>query len=81
MQSFEISFASLVCYSEFIYLEIDKNDEQLILNDEELQKVKMLYGRICFCRGSMGYFKVTEGKLFLFNKNKKLNMNLNFQVN
>jgi len=67
-------------YSEYVYLEIDKNDEQLILNDEELQKVKMLFGRICFCRGSMGYYKVTQGQLFLFNKNKKLNMKLTFKV-
>lgn len=67
-------------YSEFIYLEIDKNEEQIILTDGDLQKVKMLYGRICFCRGSMGYFKVTDGQLFLFNKNKKLSMNLTFDV-
>lgn len=68
-------------YSEYIYLEIDKNDEQLILKNEELQKVKMLYGRICFCRNSMGYFRIKEGQLFLFNKNKKLTINLNFKGN
>ncbi len=51
-------------YSEFVYFEINKDDKQLILKDTELQKVKMLFGRICFCRGAMGYFKVTEGDLF-----------------
>ena len=68
-------------YSEYVYLEIDENEERLILKDKELQKVKMLFGRICFCRGSMGYFKVTEGNLFLFNNNGKFNMDLEFKVN
>ncbi|MCF6297061.1 MAG: hypothetical protein L3J08_03615 [Flavobacteriaceae bacterium] len=68
-------------YSEFIYLEIDKNEENLILKDKELQKVKLLFGRICFCRGSMGYYKVTQGELFLLNNNEILNMKLKFKVN
>ena len=68
-------------YSEYIYLEVNKNKEHLILKDKELQKVKLLFGRICFCRGSMGYFKVTQGELFLFNNNGIINMKLKFKVN
>ena len=67
-------------YSEFIYFEIDKNEKQIILKDKELQNVKMLFGRICFCRDAMGYFRVTEGSLFLFNNNNKLQINLKFNV-
>ena len=67
-------------YSEFVYLEIDENDKQIILKDEELQKVKMLFGRICFCRDAMGYFKVTEGSLFIFNNDRKLLINSKFKV-
>lgn len=77
----EVKNAADSNYSEFVYLEIDKSDERLILKDKELQKVKMLFGRICFCRDSMGYFKVTEGNLFLFNNNGKFSMNLKFKVN
>ena len=67
-------------YSEFVYLEVNEYEPQLILKDKELQKVKMLFGRICFCRGAMGYFRVTRGSLFLFNIKGKLNMDLTFQV-
>lgn len=67
-------------YSEYVYFEINKKDQRLILRDSELQKVKMLYGRICFCRKAIGYFKVTDGTLFLFNDQNKLSMNLNFTV-
>lgn len=68
-------------YSEFIYLEIDPNEQQMILKDKELQKVKMIFGRICFCKGSNGYFKVTNGSLFLFNKNRNLQLRTTFKVN
>ncbi len=68
-------------YSEFIYFEIDKNEKQLILKDKELQNVKMIFGRICFCRDAMGYFKVTEGSLFMFNTNGSLQLKTTFKVN
>ena len=68
-------------YSEFVYFEINKNDKQIILNGKELQKVKMVFGRICFCRDAMGYFKVTDGSLFLFNKDGKIQINTKFKVN
>jgi len=68
-------------YSEYVYFEIDKKVKQIILNDKELQKVKMVFGRICFCRDAMGYFKVTEGSLFLFNTNGTLQLKTKFKVN
>ena len=68
-------------YSEFVYLEIDPKEEQIVLRDKELQQVKMIFGRICFCKGSNGYFRVTRGSLFLFNKNKNLQLRTNFNVN
>lgn len=67
-------------YSEYVYLEINEDQQQIILKDNELSNVKLIFGRICFCRDSMGYFKVTQGKLFLFNKNNKLTINLSFDV-
>jgi len=67
-------------YSEYIYLEVNEYEPQLILKDKELQKVKVLFGRICFCRGAGGYFKVTKGSLYLFNIEGKLKMDLTFEV-
>jgi hypothetical protein len=68
-------------YSEYVFLEINEKNEQLILKGKELQKVKLVFGRICFCREATGYFKVTEGNLFLFNNNGLLQINLKFNVN
>lgn len=67
-------------YSEYVYLEFDPDDEQIILKDKELQKVKMVFGRICYCKGSMGYFPVEQGNLFLFNRNGNLQLRTSFKV-
>lgn len=67
-------------YSEFVYFEIDKNEKQLILKDKALQNVKMLYGRICFCRNATGYFRVSQGTLYFYRKQKEMQFNLNFEV-
>ena len=68
-------------YSEFIYLEVSKNEKQLILKDRDLQKAKLLFGRICFCGKNGGYYRVTQGNLYLFNSNGMLKMDLTFNVN
>jgi len=68
-------------YSEYVYLEFDPADKQIILKDKELQKVKMVFGRICYCKGSMGYFPVQQGDLFLFNRKGKLQLRTTFKVN
>ena len=67
-------------YDEYVYLEFDPEEKQIILKDKELQKVKMIFGRICFCKGSMGYFPVREGNLFLFNKDGNLQLRTTFKV-
>jgi hypothetical protein len=65
--------------SEYIYLEVDPMEQQIILKDKELQKVKMIYGRICHCSGN-GYYQVKEGNLFLFNRNGNLQIRSAFKV-
>lgn len=67
-------------YDEYVYLEFDPNEKQLILKDMELQKVKMIFGRICYCKGNTGYFPVREGNLFLFNSDGNLQLRTNFSV-
>ena len=50
--------------TEKIIFELDKNQiESISMKNDELQKVKMLFSRACFCRGQMGTFRVTEGYL------------------
>jgi len=67
-------------YSEIIYLEIDNYNKSLYLKNEELQQVKMIYGRLCYCKGSSGYFKVNKGSLELILSKNKLSLNANFNV-
>ncbi len=68
-------------YSEYVYFEFDPNNKQIILKDSELQNVKMIFGRICYCKGSMGYFPIREGSLFLFNSNGSLHVRTSFKMN
>ncbi len=65
---------------ELIYFEMDKNTEQLFLTNEELQSIKMVYGRLCYCKGTSGYFKVTNGNLKLIHKNDEMTIELDFKV-
>lgn len=65
--------------SEYLYLEFDPLMQQIILKDKELQQVKMVFGKICRC-GDMGYYRVKEGNLFLFNRNGNLQIRSAFQV-
>jgi hypothetical protein len=67
-------------YSEYVYLEIDPDQSPIILKDEELKKVKMTFGRICYCKGAMGYFPVLQGQLFIFNKRGNLQIRSTFKV-
>lgn len=68
-------------YSEYVYLEFDPDEPQIILKDKELQKVKMIFGRICYCKGAMGYFPVQQGNLFMFNRDGNLQLRSSFKIN
>lgn len=67
-------------YSEYVLLEIDSGKVELSLRDKDLQKVKMVFGRICYCKGEMGYFPVRNGQLFVYQNKGKLELRTSFQV-
>ena len=67
-------------YAEILYLEIDNYNKSLYLKNEELQQVKMIYGRLCYCKGSSGYFIVNNGSLELILSKNKLSLNAKFNV-
>ncbi|SDG89258.1 hypothetical protein [Psychroflexus sediminis] len=50
-------------YTEVIYAEIEPDQEEIVLKDEELSQAKLLFGRLCFCRGQTGYYPVRKGLL------------------
>jgi len=67
-------------YSELVYIETDNYDKNISLKNEHLQDVKMVFGRLCYCKGTSGYFSVINGELELTVKKNKLTLNTNFSV-
>ncbi|RSK41581.1 hypothetical protein [Mangrovimonas spongiae] len=69
-------------YQEIIFLELPYNNLEVNLKNKQLKEVKLLFARLCFCKGKTGYYEITEGHL-LINKlsNNTYNLNLNFTCN
>ncbi|MFD1314558.1 hypothetical protein ACFQ39_02935 [Namhaeicola litoreus] len=67
-------------YKEIVLFELPKNEISLLLQDENLQKVNLLYGRLCYCKGESGYEKVLRGKLDLKRNNSEVIIKLEFNT-
>jgi len=50
-------------YTEVVYAEIDPKTENLSLSDEQLTSANLVFGRLCYCKGQAGYFRVDQGAL------------------
>ncbi|MBN4070165.1 hypothetical protein JYT76_00615 [Olleya sp. AH-315-F22] len=66
-------------YSELIYVELDPNNLNIELENSELQEVKLLFARLCFCRGQTGYYKVKKGSLSIIKENENYQFKLEFK--
>jgi hypothetical protein len=67
-------------YSETILFEIENNSKELNLKDENLQNVKMLFDKQCFCRGQAGVYKITSGQLVFTKENELNTIQLSFEI-
>ena len=69
-------------YSEIIYAELDSTITKTNLKNEDLKKVKLHFGRLCFCKGATGYYPISIGE-FSIKKIAKdsINFSLKFQQN
>jgi hypothetical protein len=67
-------------YSEEVLFEIPNQFEKINLIDNELESVKMLFGKYCFCRGQAGIYKIKNGKLNLKREGKTTSFNLKFEI-
>ena len=67
-------------YSELLYFEIDNYNKNITLENEDLKQVKMIYGRLCYCKGTSGYFKVNSGYLELVLIKNQLSLDVKFEV-
>ena len=68
-------------YREDIVFEIKNDVKQLSLSNADLQTVKMLYGRFCFCRGATGNYKIIDGDLNLTKNSNKVAFTLQLKNN
>ena len=50
-------------YREELIFEVKNSDKNLSLSNQDLQKVKLLFGRHCYCKGQAGYFKIISGSI------------------
>ena len=52
-------------YTEIVYAEIDPKTKDLNLSDEQLTTANVVFGRLCFCKGQAGYFRIDQGSLVI----------------
>ncbi|WP_452220170.1 hypothetical protein [Lacinutrix salivirga] len=77
----EIANAQDDNYSEIIYIEIDSEPKSIFLKDNQLTDAKVLFGRLCFCRGQTGYYPVKDGQLTIAKSKKEdTSISLNFKI-
>jgi hypothetical protein len=68
-------------YQELMFLELNPKDITQKIEDTSLQKVKLLFARLCFCRGQTGYYKVRKGSLNITSlNNDSYKLELNFKI-
>lgn len=68
-------------YTELIYAEFDKEITEIELINEQLQNIKLYFGRLCYCKGETGYFPIKNGKLKLTKPSKNtVEINFDFKI-
>ena len=48
-------------YTEIIYAELNNPITETDLTNENLQTVKLHFGRLCYCKGETGYYPIKSG--------------------
>ncbi len=56
-------------YIEQLFLQLNPKNLEQDLVDKELNKVKLIFARLCFCRGQTGYYEITDGELSITKNN------------
>ena len=67
-------------YSELVYVELNPNNLTFELENSQLKEVKILFARLCFCRGQTGYYKVNKGKLTITKEMNNYQFNFEFKI-
>jgi len=67
-------------YQEIVLFEFISGEINLHLQDKNLQEAKLIFGRLCYCKGESGYFRISSGDLKLVSKGKSVKVDLKFQA-
>lgn len=67
-------------YTETVHLMIPNDSNSLKLKDQNLQQLKMVFGKFCFCRGEAGYYKVTNGSVSIKNEKGLITIKASFEI-
>ncbi len=67
-------------YQEIILFEFLSGKINLLLQDKNLQEANLVFGRLCYCKGESGYFRINRGDLKLVSNNKRVAVDLKFQA-
>ncbi|WP_109302716.1 hypothetical protein [Aquimarina sp. AU474] len=68
-------------YSETVHFQIAKTQEEMRIENDELNNVKLLFGKHCFCKGEAGYYRVNNGVLIVNKTEEGMVIDLEFAVN
>lgn len=67
-------------YKEELFLEIPSKAFKNEYKDSELEQVKLVYGKHCYCKGEAGYFKINQGSLKINHSEKETKVKLTFKA-
>lgn len=67
-------------YREEVLFEIPNQFDKINLENIELEKVKMIFGKHCFCRGQAGIYTVKKGKINILKSSSLTYFNLEFEI-
>jgi len=68
-------------YTEIVYAELDKKIEDINLIDNQLQNLKLYFGRLCFCKGETGYYPIKNGAFKILKTGENaINIELKFRI-
>ncbi len=50
-------------YREILYIELESQNIEIEKEGANLKDVKLLFARLCFCKGQTGYYEISDGHL------------------
>ncbi|OUS18810.1 hypothetical protein A9Q93_03055 [Nonlabens dokdonensis] len=68
-------------YHEIIYLSIPKDVKRIALIGQSMKQVELIYGRLCNCRNTTGYYYVNKGKVEVVKTDLGYDALLDIEVN